>query len=348
MIYHQAEKMFCRETFILFLFGFACTAAIRTLGPGQLKLDLDDGMTPELLQPLNYVSGSLPVVLWHGMGDSCCSPFSIGAVAKLIEAKLGVFVHSVNTGSTEFSDVLSGFWGDVNDQVALVCAQLRNLTQLKGGYNAVGFSQGGQFLRAVAERCQHTGGPLMRTLVTMGAQHQGVMNVPGCRTLPLNSSHGACYLMQKMLGEGAYLPYIRDHVVQAQYFKDPLRLSEYLVANPFLPDINNERGPEGRNPLYGNNLASLERLVLYRFSDDDTVVPRDSAWFSFFDGQRLVPLYDQPLYKEDWIGLRSLDERGQLVLEEAPGAHMQFTLQWFADNVIRKYLYPNPEVSESQ
>lgn len=40
-------------------------------------------------------------------------------------------------------------------------------------------SQGGQFLRAVAERCQHVG-PRMHTLVTMGAQHQGVANVPGC------------------------------------------------------------------------------------------------------------------------------------------------------------------------
>lgn len=39
--------------------------------------------------------------------------------------------------------------------------------------------QGGQFMRAVAERCQHVG-PKMHTLVTMGAQHQGVANVPGC------------------------------------------------------------------------------------------------------------------------------------------------------------------------
>lgn len=76
--------------------------------------------------------------------------------------------------------------------------------------------------------------------------------------------------MQQLLGAGAYLPYVRDHVVQAQYFKDPLRLPEYLAANPFLPDINNERGPGTRNPIYGTNLASLERLVLYRFAEDDT------------------------------------------------------------------------------
>ena len=36
---------------------------------------------------------------------------------------------------------------------------------------------GGQFLRAVAQRCRHAGPP-MRTLVTMGGQHQGVYNLP--------------------------------------------------------------------------------------------------------------------------------------------------------------------------
>ncbi|KXZ55785.1 hypothetical protein GPECTOR_2g1335 [Gonium pectorale] len=251
---------------------------------------------------------------------------------------MGVFVHSVATGEGEMGDTLSGFWGDVNDQVARVCSQLRNMTELRGGYNAVGFSQGGQFLRAVAQRCQHTG-PRMRTLVTLGAQHQGVMNVPGCRTLPLNSSHGACHLMQKLLGAGAYLPFVRDHVVQAQYFKDPARLAAYLEANPFLPDINNER-PGQRNALYATNLGSLERLVLFRFTDDETVVPRDSAWFSFFDGSSLVPLRQQPLYTEDWIGLRSLDGAGRLVMDEVAGAHMQFSISWFRDNVVDRYLAP--------
>lgn len=52
----------------------------------------------------------------------------------------------------------------------------------------------------------------------------------------------------------------------------------------------------------------------------------------------MVPLRQQPLYTEDWLGLRALDERGALLLLEAPGVHMQFTLQWFTENVIDKYL----------
>lgn len=35
---------------------------------------------------------------------------------------------------------------DVNEQVSMVCSQLAQDPKLKGGYNAMGFSQGGQFL----------------------------------------------------------------------------------------------------------------------------------------------------------------------------------------------------------
>ena len=95
--------------------------------------------------------------------------------------------------------------------------------------------------QALVERCQHIG-PRARTLVTLGSQHQGVMNVPGCDTSanltltgqgdaggevqPAAASNSVCDLMHSMLGKGAYLPYIRDHLVQAQYFKVSLAYSQ--------------------------------------------------------------------------------------------------------------------------
>lgn len=54
--------------------------------------------------------------------------------------------------------------------------------------------------------------------------------------------------------------------------QDPWRLEAYLASNPFLPDINNELGT--KNATYAASLASLERLVLYRFQNEYTVVPR--------------------------------------------------------------------------
>ena len=41
-----------------------------------------------------------------------------------------------------------------------------------------------------------------------------------------------------------------------------------------------------------------------------------SEWFDFFDGTRLVNMSETALYKEDWIGLRKLDEAGKVVRDE--------------------------------
>lgn len=43
-------------------------------------------------------------------------------------------------------DTENGFFLDVNTQVSMACQQLAQDPKLKGGYNAMGFSQGGQFL----------------------------------------------------------------------------------------------------------------------------------------------------------------------------------------------------------
>ena len=43
-------------------------------------------------------------------------------------------------------DTENGFFSDVNEQVSTVCSQLAQDPKLKGGYNAMGFSQGAQFL----------------------------------------------------------------------------------------------------------------------------------------------------------------------------------------------------------
>lgn len=44
-------------------------------------------------------------------------------------------------------------------------------------------------------------------------------------------------------------------------------------------------------------MLSLTQLVLVRFSDDNLVVPRDSAWFGYWDGQQLQSMNDTQLYQ---------------------------------------------------
>lgn len=43
-----------------------------------------------------------PIVLWHGMGDTCCNERSLGAVKKSLEEHLsGVYVYSIRFQKSE-------------------------------------------------------------------------------------------------------------------------------------------------------------------------------------------------------------------------------------------------------
>lgn len=126
-----------------------------------------------------------------------------------------------------------------------------------------------------------------------------------------------------------------------------------MSSSSFLADINNEvLLPSARKQSYVENLASLQHLILVLFAEDETMVPKESAWFGSeappeqnlhyisdrlpeqkYLGQHvqektIVPMKLQPLYTEDWIGLRTLDERGAVVLVTCPGRHMQLTGCW--------------------
>jgi len=120
-------------------------------------------------------------------------------------------------------------------------------------------------LQAVVERCGHRLPPV-HTLITLGGQHQGVKAPPGCSSnisLPVAT---ACSAMQLMLERGAYALWVRSNLVQAQYYKDPAHMSEYLEYNKFLADINNELPAD--KPQYADNLASLSKFVMVQFTQD--------------------------------------------------------------------------------
>jgi len=256
----------------------------------------------------------------------------MGAVKKSIEQAIpGIYVYSVEIGGNIIADEIGGFIGNVNNQVAAVCETLKADPNLKNGFNAVGFSQGGQFLRTYVERCND---PPVFNLITMGGQHQGVADIPSC--FPINST--TCKIVEELLDYGAYNSLVQDLVVQAQYFHDPMDPQGYLQYNKFMPDINNDISI---NQKYKNNLLSLKNLVLVMFTEDTVVVPKESEWFGFYkDGSmsEILLMNQTRLYLEDRIGLKTLDTTGRLHFDSAPGEHMQFTLAWFAAHVVSPYL----------
>ncbi len=78
----------------------------------------------------------------------------------------------------------------------------------------------------------------MLNLISVGGQHQGVYGFPRC---PMNISFTVCDQIRKLLNLGAYESFVQDHLVQAEYWHDPMQEQEYVAKSVFIADINQEK-----------------------------------------------------------------------------------------------------------
>ncbi|KAH8911262.1 alpha/beta-hydrolase [Coniochaeta sp. PMI_546] len=259
----------------------------------------------------------LPLVIWHGLGDNFANP-GLRDVASLAEAvNPGTLVYTIKLADDANGDRSATFLGNVTEQVAKVCDDLAShpILSTAPAIDALGFSQGGQFLRAYVQRCNK---PPVRSLVTFGAQHNGIVDFRSC-----GATDWVCKGAMALLRGNTWSSFVQGRLVPAQYYRNPNadEYEKYLEHSNFLADINNERVL--KNKTYVENLAKLENFVMYMFEDDTTVIPKESAWFEEVNGTEVTPLRARKLYREDWIGLRELDRKGGLRFRTTPGEHMQ-------------------------
>ncbi|CAK4033936.1 Palmitoyl- thioesterase 1 [Lecanosticta acicola] len=290
----------------------------------------------------------LPLLIWHGLGDrhDADGLHSVGDLVNEIHPDTYVYYIRLNDKGDE--DRKATFFGNVNDQIDQVCSTMKEQKELldEAGIvraDALGFSQGGQFLRGLVQRCD---GLRVRTLMTFGSQHNGISDVQECGTWDLLCK-GAVALMRGNI----WTEWVQTNVVPAQYYRtldwETGELTEeYLEKSNFLADINNEReGKEKKNETYKSRLSALEMLALFVFEEDKTVIPRETGWFAEVndtdsEDRHVIPLRERAVYVEDWLGLRALDEKRGLACMSTPGDHMQLD-----DRVMREAfdLYFGPE-----
>ncbi|EZF90880.1 hypothetical protein H113_08050 [Trichophyton rubrum MR1459] len=273
-----------------------------------------------LSSPARPATGTLPLVIWHGLGDSYAND-GMKSIARLAETtNPGTHVHLIRFGATGTEDRDATFFGNVTAQVDEVCQTLASDPVISNapGINALGFSQGGQFLRAYTQRCNK---PPVHNLVTFGSQHNGIASFTACK----DSGDWLCWSFNALLRFGTWSSIAQSGLVPAQYFRDPEELENYLKYSNFLADINNERAV--KNTKYRENLMKLNKFVMYMFKDDTTVIPKESAFFTEVNATsgEHTKLQDRPMYKEDWLGLKVLDEQSRLEFLTIPGRHMQLS-----------------------
>jgi palmitoyl-protein thioesterase len=288
-------------------------------------------LTQILASPLSRTTSEpLPLLIWHGLGDNYAADGlqSVGELAT--KTNPGTFVYYIRLDEDAGSDRTATFLGNVTSQIAQVCADIASheILSRAPALNALGFSQGGQFLRGLVERCGST--IKIRNLVTFGSQHNGIAKYQICK-----DGDWVCKSYVGLLKANTWGAWVQGHLVPSQYFKatndttgEPM--DDYLTHSNFLADINNERVL--KNVTYAKNLAALDNFVMYLFDDDETVIPKESGWFAYTNGTdgSVTGLRERAIYKQDWIGLRALDEKGGLHFETTEGGHMQL-----GDDVLR-------------
>jgi len=309
-----------------------------------------------------------PLVIWPGMGDSCYNDFSIGHLTKYFVNRIpGLHVHCISIGDSWLRTTLNSFVSNIDDMIEEACRKIGADPELREGFNAIGFSQGSQFLRGVAQRCPY---PPMRTLISVGGQHRGIYGLPMCgqmEALGSGLAFAVCDAIRSFVSILSRLPLIRSYSVQAQYWRDPYETDSSQTSYNFIADLNQEHS---FNFAYKKNLLKLKNFVLIRFLADEMVVPSESQWFGFYKNgqsieveplQRHEKLYlarkrchanekksdviierddaveDDDEVDDDPLGLRQMEAEGRLHFIAVEGGHLQLSGRDI-DNLIQKYL----------
>ena len=261
----------------------------------------------------------------------------LNSIGELLnETNPDTYTYYIRIDDDGSADRKATFLGNITEQVLKVCEDLANhpILSKAPAINGLGLSQGGQFLRAYVERCNF---PRVANLVTMGSQHNGISEFQTCGT-----GDWLCQLWEGFLKGKTWTDLAQSTLVPAQYYRDPEEMDEYLENSNFLADVNNER--EVKNTTYKENMKKLDMFAMYMFSDDVTVVPKESSHWNEVNATsgEVTKLQDLPIYLEDWLGLRWLDEKGRLESRIAEGGHMQITEETFVE-IFERYFRPKPE-----
>ncbi|CAI5959254.1 unnamed protein product [Closterium sp. NIES-65] len=266
----------------------------------------------------------LPFVVLHGLGDAC-SNGGMGNFVSLLTS-----LSSANGSCVEVGRGASDSWlMRLDKQTEQACSKLRAMPHLARGFNLVGLSQGGLIARALIQSCD--GLPPVHSLVSIGGPQAGVASTPQCVL------HAVCQLIDSVLEFGIYSDMVQNLVAPSGYVKIPTDISGYLAGCKYLPHVNNELA-SCRNATYADRMRSLQRVALIKFTGDTVLYPPETAHFGFFapnDFNKILPINETQLYKEDWVGMKWLVEAGRVDFVSVPGNHL-----WLTRGVIEKHVVP--------
>ena len=274
----------------------------------------------------------VPIVIWHGINDNY---EGWGIIPELFRKNIpGVYIKQICIGNNSSAtcgpheDKIRSWYGDAAEQIDQACEKILQDSELTtpNGFNVLGISQGGLLSRVLVQRCQKAN---IRVFTSFGGPQAGVNAIPGC---DVDMARDFCENIRLILNLGIYAPIVQQHILPAQYWRDPIHPKHYYEKSAFLPDANQDFIVVDEEV---EKIKSLEAMVLVKFNQDLSVVPPDSEWFGYYENGQdsvVLPAQDWPVWEN--LGLSYLSDNGKLHFLSKDGHHLEFTTEWFEENIV--------------
>merc|ERR1711934_257922 len=297
--------------------------AARQIRESPLAAIMPNITVPEF-NPYANATTAMPLVVAHGMGDSCFNP-GMKSVTQAAGNHLGVYATCIPTADNWISDTIDGFLKNMDKSVDFFAKKVKADPKLANGFDAFGLSQGNNVIRGYITKYND---PPVRNFMSICGINAGVGAFPMCApSWPVVGL--VCGALTEVLGLLAYNPLSQGILFQADYFRDPSKInSTAYLKNSQLAQWNNEHQV---NEQYKANWAKTSRFVWVKGTLDTVVWPREGEWWgamSPLKGQEFKvvdTMKDTRWYKEDSFGLRTADQMGKNFFESFVGEHIRMS-----------------------
>jgi palmitoyl-protein thioesterase len=263
-----------------------------------------------------------PVVIMHGMGNNERGyQKNIDAIRA---AYPGIYVKALAV-----YDDKSSYLTHMDKQLAGVVAAIQADDKLSQGFNFYGESQGALLARTYVSTHNE---PAVHNLVALCGPQNGVGECPSVEVPGIKQACGD-------LGSDLDI-YKWPFCSFCSYWRG-VDEAKYLDKSQWLAAVNNDRFNQtgGMNETFRRNMVSLNKYMVTYAERDEVVQPPKSAWHTYwrwgdYGRSAVMNLSETETYKHDVLGLKTLDERGDLIMNSFNGSHVSYQMEWWETNVL--------------